>query len=83
MTVKAPGRLVDLDEAPGGTEVIADQLASIADSVRRLLAGRLTEEAIVVLIHASLPRGMKMSHSQIINVLEAAARLDARFTKDK
>lgn len=80
MTIRGPGRLVDLDEAHGGTELMAEQLQQISDSVKTLMRGRLTEKAIIILIRELLPHGMKLGPNQIKAVLDAAQNLD-KYTK--
>ena len=70
------GRVIDLDEAVGGTEVMAEQLEGIAEGVRRLLHGRLTEQAVIILIREMLPHGMKLGPKQIKAVLDAAKNLN-------
>jgi hypothetical protein len=75
------GRVIDVDSAIEGSEVMAAQLEHIADSMRKLTNGRLKEDAIIVLIKELLPRGMKMEKSQIKAVLDAAKRLDTFVRK--
>jgi hypothetical protein len=70
------GRIIDLSDALGGTELMAEQLEEISESVKKIMAGRLTEDAIVILIRELLPRGFKLGPHQIRAVLQAAQRLD-------
>ena len=75
------GRLIDLDDSITNSEAIASQLQEISKTMKKLLGGRLTEEGIIVLIRATLPKGSKLKDSQIREVLQAAANL-GRYVND-
>lgn len=76
------GRIIDLEDSIGSSDVIAEQLQEISKAVKRLTKGRLTEQGIIVLIRELLPRGNKLETRQIKDVLDAAANLD-KFVRKK
>lgn len=59
-------------------EALAANIESMAKGVRAILAGRMTERAIILLI-ASAAGGMPQE--TVKKVLEAAATLDKKFLK--
>jgi len=66
-------------------EELAQEIADLTVGVQRLLAGKLTERALVTLIHDAMPTsayGGKMANrSQIKEVLQAAAKLKELYLK--
>lgn len=66
-------------------EELAQEIADLSDGVQKLLAGRLTERALVTLILDSMPAafgGGKMANrAQIKEVLHAAANLKELYIR--
>lgn len=72
-----PTKIV-VPETPERTaEVIADDIASIAEGVRKLRAGRLTDKALVLL----LSEASGVNRSNCFQVLDALATLDKKYLK--
>lgn len=65
-------------ETPERTaEVIAEDIAKIAEGVRKLRAGRLNDRALIILLANSTGLG----HATITLVLDGLATLDKKFLK--
>lgn len=63
-------------------EDIAQEIAILSEGVRKLLAGRLTERALVTLIRDALPRGLtSVTKSDIREIFYAAANLKELYLK--
>jgi hypothetical protein len=75
------GRIIDVDDSIDGTKVMAEQLEQMAADVRKLLNGRLKEDALILLIRELLPHGMKLSPREVRSVLHAASKLDSFVKK--
>lgn len=80
MPTHPTGRAIDLDDINDVTSSAADAINAIAETIRRLMNGRLKEEAIIILIKESLPKGSKLEKAQIKAVLDAAMNLN-RYTR--
>jgi hypothetical protein len=63
-----------------GVELLASEVKLVAEGARRLLNGRLTERAILVLIHDAIP-GKNVGYDTIATVLNHAALIDQRYLK--
>lgn len=68
------------------TEDMAQEIAGISDGVKKLLNGKLSERALVVLIHDALPpspygSGKLSTRTEILGVLRAAANLREFYLK--
>lgn len=61
------------------TEVLAEALVNISDSVTKLLNGPLNRRAIVILLQDSLGGRNAVSKETIEAVLDAAATLKAKY----
>lgn len=75
------GRLIDLEGLTETSTIIAERIEMIAEAMRRIVAGRLKEETIIILIRESLPRGSKLSKEDIKAVLDAIKNLDKQYTR--
>jgi hypothetical protein len=65
---------------------VADEIAALSEGVQRLLTGKLSDRAVVTLIHDALPSaaygGSKIANrTQIKEVLAAAANLKNLYIK--
>jgi hypothetical protein len=74
------GRVIDIEDVEKATTDIAEALEKVSEAIRKLISGRLKEEAIIVLIKEALPKGSKLEKAQIKAVLDAAANLN-RYTR--
>lgn len=82
MTTRAdPGRRLDLGEIDETTTVLAERIEMLSEAIRRLLNGRLKEDAVLVLIKESLPKGSKLDKAQIKAVLDAIQNMGTRYTR--
>jgi predicted transcriptional regulator len=67
------------------SEVVADEIKSISEGVRKLLSGKLNKRAIVVLIQESAPQMRsgytykKISKTEIDAILENMSNLDKYY----
>jgi hypothetical protein len=61
-------------------EVLASSIVEIARGMHRLINGPLKMDAIILLIHDSMPASQRVSRRQIREVLEAVEQLQARYT---
>ena len=61
-------------------EELAQEIADLSEGVQKLLAGKLTERALVTLIYEAMPNGYR-SKSQIKEVLRAASSLKELYIK--
>jgi hypothetical protein len=62
---------------PMPTEVIADSIVAIANGMRKLRAGRLTDKALVILLHHASGVGQR----EIQTVLNAMAELEHTYLR--
>lgn len=66
-------------------EDLAQEISSLSEGVKKLLAGRLTDRALVTLIHDALPiakyGGKVANRSQIKEILQAASSLKELYIK--
>lgn len=65
-------------KAEGSTDALAEQLVKLSKFAQQLNAGRLTSEAVELLIHHKT----KVSRKAIRQVLDAAAELDKTYLKE-
>ncbi len=68
------------------TEVLADSIVSIAQSMKKLRAGRLTDKALFLLIQHAAPKpshgvGGQVTQAHIRAVFEGIESLEATFLK--
>lgn len=68
------------------TEDLAQEIAALSEGVKKLLGGKLSERALVVLIHDALPTGTYgsgkvASRTEILAVLRAASSLRELYIK--
>lgn len=61
------------------TEIIASSIQVIADGVKKMRAGRLTDKAIVLLLH----HASGVSQRDIKNVIDHMEKLAATYLKKK
>ena len=61
-------------------EQLAQEISDLSEGVRRLLAGKLNERALVTLIYEAMPNGYR-SKPQIKEVLRAASNLKELYIK--
>lgn len=61
-------------------EQLAQEITDLSDGIQKLLAGRLTERALVTLIYEAMPNGYR-SKPQIKEVLRAASSLKELYIK--
>ncbi len=73
--------LTYLEEADLGSRAMTAEIEKFAHHAQALLAGKLEERSIALLIQDNLPKphGRPYPIDQIIQVLQAAARLTAHF----
>lgn len=76
---------VDADEVP--VEILANEITAMAESVRRLRAGRLNERALILLIQNAAP-GIKkrmgnvpISSKQVRAVLDGIDSLEREYLR--
>jgi hypothetical protein len=69
----------------GPVEELAQEIADLAEGVQKLLSGKLTERALITLIHDAMPNaypgGKFANRSQIKEVLHAASNLKDLYIK--
>lgn len=74
-----PAALKQVEGAVVGAELIAEAVIDIAEGMKRLRSGRLTDRAIEVLVKEASPGGVTMT--QVRNVLTGLERLQREFVK--
>ncbi|HKW15638.1 MAG TPA: hypothetical protein VJS69_14215 [Candidatus Krumholzibacteria bacterium] len=76
-------KVINLDETP--VEIIAESIKAIADGVRKLRAGPLTDRALFLLIQHSAPmvRGRYIGISEIKRVFDGISSLEGEYLKKK
>lgn len=74
---KAKIKVIQNQDKPIPTEVMAENIRSISEGLRRVLSGQLNEKAIVLLISWS----SQVSQAQVKKVLEAMAQLESTYLK--
>lgn len=62
-------------------EKTADAIRAVSAAAQKLVNGALTRRALALLIRDALPRGSKMDPAEILEVLDAATALGARYTR--
>ena len=72
----------DNPDEPTPVEILESSIVSIAASMKRVDQSRLTEDAIVTLLHRACPSG-SVSRSQIETVLRNLRSLEKRWLKPK
>lgn len=69
------------DDRQANLETIADAIDAVADSATKLLAGRLNEDALCLLIRNACPVKSRPTKKAILMVLKAASTLDLSYLK--
>jgi len=76
--------VVNLDDTP--VEIIAESIKTVADGVRKLRAGPLSDRALLLLIQHAAPRdrrGQTVSLGEIKRVFDGIDSLEHEYLKKK
>lgn len=78
---KTPVQAVEVETDDTAPKVLAQAIVKISDGMQKLLDGPLTNEAIVVLIHESVPVKDRPTKRDIKTVLAAVHGLAGKWVK--
>lgn len=71
-----------LEDADVGPEILAKSIVNVAESAKKLLESRITDETLYLLIqHGIKPASHRPTIDQIKQVLHSASKLDKLFLK--
>lgn len=82
MKVKTKPLIVkQIEEAPVATEILAESIVTISRGVKKLLAGPLSTDALVLLIQEAAGGRGRISQEDIRTVMAGMSQLEERFIR--
>lgn len=70
-----------IEEAPVAVEILAESIVTISKGVKKLLAGPLAHDALVLLIQEAAGGRGKIAQGDIALVLRSISELEERFIR--
>lgn len=83
MAVKKEIKIIQSEENPIPTEILAAAIISFSESASKMLSSGLKRRTIAILLHDDIPSRFLLSRAKIEAVLEALPLLATRHTNGK
>jgi hypothetical protein len=84
MTAKSKSIIVkQIEEAPVAAEILAESIVTISKGVKKLMAGPLADDALVLLIQEAAGGRGKVSQGDVRLVLKSIGKLEELYVRRK